>query len=70
MTAEQGVPPGKRSWPIVGASYVLVRPGSAEAARVDAFFDWALTSGASVADDLGYVALPPDVVALVRQAMH
>jgi len=62
--------PGKRSWPIVGASYVLVRPGSAEAARVDAFFDWALTSGSAVADGLGYVALPPDVVALVRQAMR
>ena len=62
--------PGVHSWPIVGASYVLVRPGGDELARVDAFFDWALTSGSGIADDLGYVALPADVLALVRQAMH
>ena len=62
--------PGVHSWPIVGASYVLVRSDAVSASRVDAFFDWALTSGASIANDLGYVALPPDVVALVRQAMH
>ena len=62
--------PGVHSWPIVGASYVLVRSDAASAARVDAFFDWALTSGASVANDLGYVALPADVVALVRQSIR
>ena len=62
--------PGAHSWPIVGASYVLVRPSGGELARVDAFFDWALTSGAGIANDLGYVALPPNVVALVRQTMR
>ncbi|MFL6699951.1 MAG: phosphate ABC transporter substrate-binding protein PstS, partial [Vitreoscilla sp.] len=62
--------PGARSWPIIGASYVLVHRSGPELARVDAFFDWALTSGSGVANDLGYVALPADVVALVRQAMH
>jgi phosphate transport system substrate-binding protein len=62
--------PGTHSWPIVGASYVLVRGSSGEVGQVDAFFDWALTSGAGIANDLGYVALPADVVALVRQAMH
>ena len=61
--------PGVRSWPIVGASYVLVKGDGAAAARVDAFVAWALTSGRPIADDLGYVALPADVVALVRQAM-
>ena len=60
--------PGVHSWPIVGASYVLVRSDAASAARVDAFFSWALTSGAPIADGLGYVALPADVVALVRQS--
>ena len=62
--------PGARSWPIVGASYVLVRSDAASTSQVNAFFTWALTSGAPIANDLGYVALPPDVVALVRQAMR
>ncbi|MCK9687468.1 phosphate ABC transporter substrate-binding protein PstS [Scleromatobacter humisilvae] len=62
--------PGAGSWPIVGASYVLVRSSGAAVERVDAFFDWALTSGSGVANDLGYVALPPDVVALVRRGMR
>ncbi len=57
--------PGARSWPIVGASYALV-PGAGDTRRVDAFFDWALVAGASIANDLGYVALPPETAALVR----
>ena len=61
--------PGPRSWPIVGASYVLVRR-DADARRVDAFFAWALDSGAEIANALGYVALPAEVVALVRQSMQ
>lgn len=61
--------PGSGSWPIVGASYVLVRK-DADARRVDAFFEWALGSGAGIANDLGYVALPADVAVLARQAMH
>ena len=61
--------PGPRSWPIVGASYVLVRK-DADAGRVAAFFDWALGAGAGIADGLGYVALSADVAALARQAMH
>ena len=61
--------PGPHSWPIVGASYVLVRK-DADARRADAFFDWALDSGAAIANDLGYVALPADVAALAHQAMH
>ena len=62
--------PGVHAWPIVGASYVLVRADAASASRVDAFFAWALTSGSGIANDLGYVALPPDVVELVRKAMR
>ena len=59
--------PGPHSWPIVGASYVLVRK-DADARPVDAFFDWALGSGAEIANELGYVALPGDVVKLVERA--
>ncbi len=57
--------PGAGSWPIVGASYVLV-PAGHDNRRIEAFFDWALVDGAAIADDLGYVALPPAAVALVR----
>jgi len=64
--------PGARSWPIVGASYVLVPAGNgtdgdACTRRVLAFFDWALDAGAGIANDLGYVALPPETAALVRR---
>ena len=62
--------PGAHSWPIMGASFVLVKSQGVATARVDAFVDWALTSGASIADNLGYVALPSDVVVLVKQAMR
>jgi phosphate transport system substrate-binding protein len=64
--------PGARSWPIVGASYVLVRTGTGEHARtrrVGAFFDWAFGAGAGIANDLGYVALPPGTAALVRRQL-
>ena len=62
--------PGAGSWPIVGASYVLVREGSAETTRSAAFFSWALDSGAGIANGLGYVALPADVAAIVKQALQ
>ena len=62
--------PGAHSWPIVGASYVLVRQGGDADARVAAFFDWALTSGAGIADELGYVALPAGTVTLVQGVLR
>ena len=61
--------PGAGSWPIVGASFVLVSARDDEAhgtRRAGRFFDWALGSGAAVANELGYVALPPAAAALVR----
>ena len=61
--------PGPRSWPIVGASYVLARPGDASATRTRAFFAWALTSGSGIADELGYVPLPADVAGLVLASL-
>ncbi len=61
--------PGAGSWPIVGASFVLVSTGDDEAhgaRRVGLFFDWALGAGAGIANELGYVALPAEAAALVR----
>ena len=62
--------PGARSWPIVGASYVLVPRDAARAADLEAFTAWAWTSGRAIADGLGYVALPAEAVKIVQQAMH
>ncbi len=49
---------------------MLLPAGGAQAANVQAFFEWAQSSGAGIANDLGYVALPADVAALARQAMR
>jgi len=59
--------PGTGSWPIVGASFVLIPAEGDAARRAGLFFDWALGAGARVANDLGYVALPAEAAALVRR---
>ena len=59
--------PGKASWPITGASFILmhkVQANPAEAKEVLKFFDWAFKNGGAMATDLDYVALPP---ALIKQ---
>ena len=61
--------PGARSWPIMGASYVLV-PARADGGRAVGFFEWALESGASIANDLGYVALPREVAGVVLRGLR
>jgi len=62
--------PGPRSWPIVGASYVLVRRGSPQAPRVEAFLAWALETGSGMVDDLGYLPLPADAAARVLASLR
>jgi phosphate transport system substrate-binding protein len=51
--------PDPGSWPVVGASYVLLPRGRADAgrARVERFFDWAFHHGASIAAQAHYVPL-------------
>ncbi len=61
--------PGADSWPITGASFILVQKEQADAARaktVFEFFDWAYTSGASAATQLDYVPIPENVYQLVQ----
>ncbi len=63
--------PGKASWPITGATFILMhkiqdKPESAKA--VLSFFDWAYSSGNSMAADLHYVPMPDSVQKLVRAA--
>ena len=61
--------PGKNSWPITGASFILIykvqrKPTTAKA--VLSFFDWAYKHGAGIAMKLDYVPMPEKVVQLVE----
>jgi len=63
--------PGKASWPVTGASFILVHTQQASAERGKAvlkFFDWAYRNGAQSASDLDYVTIPASVVKLVQDA--
>ena len=56
--------PGAQSWPITGATFILmhkVQDKPAEAAAALKFFDWAYKNGDKTADDLDYVPMPPSV---------
>jgi phosphate transport system substrate-binding protein len=63
--------PGKGSWPITGASFILLHKTQANAERakeVLKFFDWAYKNGGAMATELDYVAMPAPVVKLVQDA--
>jgi phosphate transport system substrate-binding protein len=63
--------PGAKSWPIAGASFILIyrTPADpAKAAEVLKFFSWALKSGGKMASDLDYVPIPAPVVQLIENA--
>ena len=61
---------GDASWPIVGATFILMRSdaldpaGSAAALK---FFDWAYKRGSGAATDLGYVPMPENVVTSIEE---
>ncbi|QNA88669.1 phosphate ABC transporter substrate-binding protein PstS [Massilia sp. Dwa41.01b] len=63
--------PGKASWPITGASYILVHKAQLNAAtgkEVLKFFDWAYKNGDAAAAELDYVPMPDAVTKLVQDA--
>lgn len=63
--------PGAKSWPITGATFILVYKQQANAATgkgVLSFFDWAYKNGDGAAGNLDYVPLPAAVKGLVRKA--
>jgi len=60
---------GKASWPITGASFILIhkvqeKPDSAK--EVFRFFDWSFKNGGAMASELDYVLMPEAVVKLIR----
>lgn len=62
----------KNAWPITTATYVLAYEKGADAAKqkgVVDFFTWSLNNGQQMAADLGFVALPPNVVKMVEAEM-
>ncbi len=61
--------PGKSSWPITGASFILLhktqeRPANAR--EVLKFFEWSFKNGGKTAEELGYVPIPDPVVKLIQ----
>jgi len=63
--------PGKASWPITGASFILMHKVQADPAKgkeVLKFFDWAYKNGGAMAAELDYVAMPASVVKQVQDA--
>lgn len=63
--------PGEQSWPITGASFILMHCQQKDAQIAKAmlkFFDWCFQSGTKEAKDLHYVPMPENVVKLVESA--
>jgi phosphate transport system substrate-binding protein len=61
--------PGESSWPITGASFILlysVPPDPAATAAALKFFDWAYRNGGKMAAELDYVPLPESLVKQIR----
>jgi len=61
--------PGANSWPITGASFILMYKDQAKAdiaREALAFFDWCYDNGQKAATELHYVPMPKPVVDLVH----
>ena len=65
--------PGAKSWPITGASFILVYRQPADPAPVEEalkFFAWAYKDGAAMAAELDYVPLPASLIQQVKKTWH
>jgi phosphate transport system substrate-binding protein len=64
--------PGAKSWPITGASFILMykQPtNKANAAEVLKFFDFAFKEGKKMAADLDYVPMPDATTEFIRKSV-
>ena len=64
--------PGKASWPITGATFILmhkVQDKSTQAVETLKFFDWALKNGGKMATELEYVPLPDSLIKLINTSL-
>ncbi|MFI5323891.1 MAG: phosphate ABC transporter substrate-binding protein PstS [Thermodesulfobacteriota bacterium] len=65
--------PGANSWPITGASFILMyktQTNPAEAKEVLKFFAWSYKNGGESAKALDYVPMPESVVKMVEDTWH
>jgi phosphate transport system substrate-binding protein len=63
--------PGKDSWPITGATFILVYKSAEKvesATEVLKFFDWSFTNGDKLASEMDYVPLPASLKTMIRDA--
>ena len=63
--------PGKNSWPITGASFILLHAKQDKpqnASEVLKFFDWAFKNGQKMAEELDYVPIPDSVTKVIADA--
>jgi len=63
--------PGADSWPITGASFILIHKAHADPKRaidVLKFFEWSFKNGDKLASELDYVAIPDSVVSLIESS--
>jgi len=61
--------PGDNSWPITGASFILIYKQQPDAQKAEAmlkFFDWCYKHGGIIAKGLYYVPMPENVAGLVE----
>lgn len=62
--------PGKESWPLTGATFILMHKVQAKPEQASAalkFFGWAFGNGDKMAGELEYVPLPDNVKGLVQK---
>ncbi len=60
---------GKESWPITGATFILMHKNQdkpQQAIEVLRFFEWSYKNGGKLAEDMDYVALPDSLVKLIH----
>ena len=62
---------GEKSWPISGATYILIYKDQADSAKAKEmlkFFTWCLDDGDKTAEELHYIPMPDNVVKLIKDA--
>ena len=63
--------PGKDSWPITGATFILMhkqQQNPARAKEVLKFFDWGYKNGGKLAESLDYIPMPANAVAVFEES--